>query len=83
MVDSLVSQIDVKFCFLEAGFAHYLDGMNAPNESDSKKVQAKWHTINSQIIGTLVKHVSLALKQELDEDMLAVDAWRMLKSRTH
>ena len=39
--------------------------------------------INSQIIGTLAKHVSPTLKQELEEDMLAADAWRMLKSRTH
>ena len=29
-----------------------------------------------------MKHVSPALKQEL-EDMLAADAWRMLKSRIH
>ena len=39
--------------------------------------------INSRIIGTLAKHVSPALKQELEEDMLAADAWRMLKSRMH
>ena len=71
---------NIRFCFLEAGFVHYLDGMNAPDESDSKKVQAEWHTINSQIISTLAKHVSPALKQELDKDMLAADAWRMLKS---
>ena len=57
--------------------------MNAPNESDSKKVQAEWCTINLGIIGTLAKHVSPALKQELDKDMLAMNAWRMLKSRTH
>ena len=54
---------DIRFCFLEAGFIHYLDGMNAPDESDSKKVQAEWHTINLRIIGTLAKQVSPALKQ--------------------
>ena len=74
---------DMRFCFLEAGFVHYLDGMNAPDEGDLKKVQTEWHIINSWIIGTLAKHVSPALKQELEEDMLAADAWRMLKSRTH
>ena len=73
----------MRFCFLEAGFIHYLDGTNAPDEGDSKKVQTEWHIINSRIISTLVKHVSPALKQELEEDMLAMDAWRMLKSRTH
>ena len=74
---------DVIFCCLEAGFVHYLNGMNAPDKGDSKKVQTEWCIINSGIIGTLAKHVSPALKQELEEDMLAADAWRMLKSRTH
>ena len=74
---------DVRFCFLEAGFIHYLDGTNAPDEGNSKKVQTEWCIINSRIIGTLAKHISPALKQELEEDMLAADAWRMLKSRTH
>ena len=62
---------------------HYLDGTNAPNKSDSKKAQTEWRTINPRIIGTLAKHISPALKQELDEDMLTADTWRMLKSRTH
>ena len=49
---------DVRFCFLEAGFMHYLDGTyDAPDESDLKKVQSKWHTMNSCIIGTLVNSI--------------------------
>ena len=74
---------DVRFCFLEASFIHYLDGMNALDEGNSKKVQTEWCIINLQIIGTLAKHISPALKQELEEDMLATNTWRMLKSRTH
>ena len=38
---------NVRFCFLEAGFMHYLNSTNAPDESDSKKAQTEWRTINS------------------------------------
>ena len=38
---------NMRFCFLEAGFVHYLNGMNALDKGDSKKVQTEWHVINS------------------------------------
>ena len=34
---------DVRFCFLEAGFI--LNSIDAPNETNMKKVQNEWHTI--------------------------------------
>ena len=44
---------DVRFCFLEAGLVHYLDGTGAPVEADPRKKHDEWATINSCIIGTL------------------------------
>ena len=70
---------EMKFSFLEAGIAHYLNGSNAPDESNKKSVQTKWKIINSHIIGTLGRHVAPALAEELGEDMSATEAWSLLK----
>src|SRR6266481_4906809 len=69
---------DIEFAFLEAGMADYLDGSNEPADTDSKKVHAEWKSINSRIIGTLGKHVSRPLAQDLQADMPAAIAWSML-----
>ena len=41
---------EMKFSFLEAGITHYLDGSNAPEESEKKSIQTKWKIINSCFI---------------------------------
>src|SRR5882672_8531225 len=73
---------EVKFSFLEAGTAHNLDESYAPTEGDTKKTHSDWKAINSCIIGTLGRHVAPALAQELDKDMSAAEAWKLLKKRT-
>src|SRR5882672_3056687 len=73
---------EIKFSFLEAGLAQYLDGSNAPDASDSKVKQNEWKLINSRIIGTLGRNVAPSLAQELDESMTAAEAWLLLKKRT-
>ena len=73
---------DIEFAFLEAGMADYLDGSNEPADTDSKKVHAEWKSINSRIIGTLGKHVSRPLAQDLWADMPTAIAWAMLKKKT-
>jgi len=73
---------EIKFSFLEAGLAQYLDGSNAPDASDSKVKQNEWKLINSRIIGTLGRNVAPSLAQELDENMTAAEAWLLLKKRT-
>jgi len=73
---------EMKFSFLEASLAHYLNEANAPNESDRKSLHIEWKSINSHIIGTLGRHVAPALAQELEEDMSAAEAWSLLKKRT-
>jgi len=70
---------DVQFCFLEAGLVHYLDGTGAPVEADPRKKHDEWATINSCIIGTLGQNVFPTLKQQLTEDMSAMDAWKLLR----
>src|SRR5882672_3450702 len=72
---------EVKFSFLEAGTAHYLDQSYVPTEGDTKKTHSNWKAINSRIIGTLGRHIVPALAQELDEDMFAAEAWKLLKKR--
>src|SRR5882672_7265324 len=73
---------EIKFSFLEAGLAQYLDGSNAPDASDSKVKQNEWKVINSRIIGTLGRNVVPSLAQELDKSMTAAEAWLLLKKRT-
>jgi len=73
---------EMKFSFLEAGLAQYLDGSNAPLESDKASTHAQWKSINSHIIGTLGRHVAPSLAQELEEDMSTAEAWLLLKKRT-
>ena len=53
---------------------------NAPEETDTKKMQNEWKTINTCIIGALAKHISPALKQVLGEDMSAADSVAMAKT---
>ena len=45
-------------------------------------IHAQWKAINSCIIGTLGRHVTPSLSQELEEDMSATEAWLLLKKRT-
>src|SRR5882672_10190485 len=73
---------EVKFSFLEAGIAHYLDESYAPTEGDMKKPHSNWKAINSCIIGTLGRHITPALTQELEEDMSTTEAWKLLNKRT-
>ena len=73
---------EMKFSFLEAGLTQYLDSSNAPVKSDKTSMHAQWKAINSCIIGTLGRHVTPALGQELEEDMSAPEAWLLLKKRT-
>src|SRR5882672_9210871 len=73
---------EVKFYFLEAGIVHYLDESYVPTKGDTKKTHSDWKAINSHIIGTLGRHIMPALAQELDEDMSATEAWKLLKKRT-
>src|SRR5882724_9735090 len=73
---------EMKFSFLEAGLAQYLNGSNAPVESDKVSVHAQWKAINLHIIGMLGRHITPSLAQELEEDMSAVEAWLLLKKRT-
>ena len=72
----------MKFSFLEASLTQYLDGSNAPLESDKASTHAQWKAINSCIIGMLGRHVTPSLAQELEEDMSAAEAWLLLKKRT-
>src|SRR5882724_2825207 len=73
---------EMKFSFLEAGLAQYLNGSNAPVESDKVSTHAQWKAINLHIIGMLGRHVAPALSQELEEDMSAMESWLLLKKRT-
>ena len=71
---------DVTFAFLEAGLVGYLDGsLKAPTDP---KDNPDWLAYNSRIIGTLGRLVDDSLAQELLPDMLAADAWVLLKRRT-
>src|SRR5882672_8703196 len=73
---------EIKFSFLEAGLAQYLDSSNTPSESESKAKLAEWKFMNSHIIGMLWRNVTPSLAQELDKDMMAANAWWLLKKRT-
>jgi len=64
---------EMKFSFLEAGLTQYLDGSNAPLESDKANTHAQWKSINLCIIGTLGRHVTPSLSQELEEDMATAE----------
>src|SRR5882724_9351566 len=66
---------EMKFSFLEASLAQYLDGSNAPLKSDKVSTHAQWKAINSHIIGRLGRPVTPSLAQELEEDMSAAQAW--------
>ena len=71
---------DVTFAFLEAGLVGYLDGsLKAPMDP---KDNPGWLAYNARIIGTLGCLVDDSLAQELLPDMLAADAWVLLKQRT-
>ena len=71
---------DVTFTFQEAGLVSYLDSScEAPNDLKEK---AEWLQYNSHIIRTFSCIIDNTFTQELTPDMLAVDAWALLKKRT-
>src|SRR5882724_4139286 len=76
------SSHEMKFSFLEASLTQYLNGKNAPVKSDKVSMHAQWKAINLHIIGTLGRHITPTLSQELEEDMSTAEAWLLLKKRT-
>ena len=66
---------DVTFAFLEARLVGYLDGsLKVPTDPKDN-----WLTFNSRIIWTLGCLVNDSLAQELLPNMLAANAWVLLK----
>jgi len=51
---------EMKFSFLEAGLTQYIDGSDAPVESDKVSTHAQWKAINLCIIGMLGRHITPA-----------------------
>jgi hypothetical protein len=72
----------VQFSFAEGGYLGYLDGTTEAPDADGKKLM-EWKEYNRRIIGTLGQIIDDLLAQELEMDMTAADAWRLLKKRTH
>jgi hypothetical protein len=72
---------DIQFSFAEAGLLGYLDSTIEAPKADGKKL-VDWKEYNCRIIGRLGRIVD-ALAQELEMDMTAVDAWKLLERRTH
>jgi hypothetical protein len=63
---------DIRFSFMEAGLAGYLD--RAIEELMETKKLTEWRQYNSHIIGTLGRVVDNSLAQELMSKMTAAEA---------